>query len=800
MASAVFENLLVQVDTVTRMPQGQGLRALSARLASWAVAVALLAMPTSAAAIAGPPSGLSPRLAELSKISDRTASQADLAAKLGLAPGDGDMARQGNRVLAYVRFDYGAVAALDQLRGTGAKIVDVSRRYQTITVAAKPGELRDIAGVARVAGVSPVHAPIVAGAGTAGPVASVSEPCFGAATSEGDLQLSAMAARDGFEVDGSGVKVGILSDSFNRDKTADTSASMDVKTGDLPGPENPCGYTTPVQVLDDSAVGGEDEGRAMAQIVHDLAPGASLAFATAFKDELSFAKNIVKLAEAGATVIADDVFYTEEPFFQDGPIAVAVNEVVEGGATYFSAAGNDNLVDNQGRDIASWEAPAYRDSGSCPASLVALSEEIEELELTLELEGPGTGLHPEHCMDFNPGPGKDQTFGITVSNGATLFADLQWAEPREGVSDNIDAYLLNAKGEAVTGSIESNIAGTQQPVELIEWENDTGAKAQVQLVINRYKGTENPPLKFALLQNGGGVTATEYPESSGGDTVGSTIFGHSGAASAVGVGAVPFNDSEEPEEYSSHGPVTHYFGPVTGSNAPAEPIAGSPEVIAKPDVVATDGGANTFFGFCQSHVWRFYGTSAAAPHAAAVAALEREADPLATPEEVRQAQTENTLPVGAFPPEAVGAGLVDAPEAISGLLSVGFPGGTQFAPPEPENCNLPSPPGPSPSPTGPSGPQTSTNQQVPTTFFRHRPPRVILTRKRIVREVFRFGSDESGATFACRIDGGLFRVCPERLVRRFGVGLHTLRVVARDASGDGDRTPAVYRFRVKRIS
>ncbi len=615
----MFEKSLVGADTVTGMPEVQGLRAIVARLACGVLAGALLAVPASAAAAAGPTVDLSPQLAELAKPSGLTASHIGLAEKLGLAPGEGNTVRRGNRVFAYVRFDHGATAALDELRGTGAKIVDASRRYQTITVAARPDELRDVAGVAGVAGVSPVHAPIVAGVGGAGPVASAFEPCFGAATSEGDLQLNAMAARDGFEVDGSGVKVGILSDSFNRDKAADTSASTDVNTGDLPGPGNPCGYTSPVQPLDDTALGGEDEGRAMAQIVHDLAPGASLAFATAFKSELSFAKNIVKLAEAGATVIADDVFYTEEPFFQDGPIAVAVNEVVEGGATYFSAAGNDNLVDNSGRDIASWEAPEYRDSGSCPASLVALSKEIEDEEL--ELEGPGTGLHPDHCMDFDPGPGEDETFGITVSSGATLLADLQWAEPREGVADNIDAFLLNAKGESLTGSIESNIAVTQQPVELIEWENNTGSKAQVQLVINRYKGTEDPPLKLALLQNGGGVTATEYPESSGGDTVGPTIFGHSGAASAVGVGAVPFDDSEEPERYSSHGPVTHYFGPVTGSKTPAKPL-GSPEIIAKPDVVATDGGANTFFGSCESHVWRFYGTSAAAPHAAAVAALE----------------------------------------------------------------------------------------------------------------------------------------------------------------------------------
>ena len=65
--------------------------------------------------------------------------------------------------------------------------------------------------------------------------------------------------------------------------------------------------------------------------------------------------------------------------------------------------------------------------------------------------------------------------------------------------------------------------------------------------------------------------------------------------------------------------------------------------------------------------------------------------------------------------------------------------------------------------------------------------------------VFRFGSDEADVSFACRIDGGLFRPCPERLARRFSVGSHVVRVVARDAAGNGDRTPAVFRFRVKRV-
>ena len=106
---------------------------------------------------------------------------------------------------------------------------------------------------------------------------------------------------------------------------------------DLPGAGNPCGYTTPVDVLEDLSPEAEgeatDEGRAMAQIVHDLAPGLAAGLRLRLQRRTDFANNIERLAApvrrrgAGATVIADDVTYIEEPFFQDGPVGVAIDKV-----------------------------------------------------------------------------------------------------------------------------------------------------------------------------------------------------------------------------------------------------------------------------------------------------------------------------------------------------------------------------------------------------------------------------------------------------------------------------------------
>ena len=778
-------------DTVKEMPPGRTVRCHGAWSSIAAVGAICAFAPAAGAAADRPGAGdLSARLVELAKPSVRTAPRAEQAARLSVArEGPGSLLRQGNRVLVDVRFGQGAAAGLDGLRAAGAKIVHLSRRYQTVTVAARPFALTRLDDLVGVRSVTEVLTPLVHQAGSPGPVTSVYTPCFGAETSEGDDQLRAALARAKFEVDGSGAKVGILSDSFDQDPFTPTGAAEDVASGDLPGPGNPCGHVTPVDVLEDFG-GGEasDEGRAMAQIVHDLAPGAALSFATAFTGEMAFADNIRALAVAGADTIVDDVSYFEEPFFQEGPIGVAVAEVTASqDVAYFSAAGNSNLIDAEGNDVASWEAPEFRDSLVCPASVVALSELLEEIG--------EAGLDPSHCMDFDPGVQTDRTFAISVPSGAELLVDLQWAEPWEGVSTDLDAFLLDSEGEIVAESISRNGA-IQRPFEIFAWENRTGAAATVRLAINRFAGGM-PRLKFVLLQDGSGTVATEYPKSSGGDVVGPTIFGHNGAEAAMTLGAIRYNTTTKPESFSSRGPVTHYFGPFK-EGIPAEELS-SPNVLAKPDAVATDGGANTFFGSCVGNVWRFFGTSAAAPHAAAAAALEREAEPAADATAVREAQLEAADPVGSSPESAVGKGLTDAFGALEELLGPPSLGKEPEQAPPPGPCLPPRKPTPPPgSPLGPIANATSDTKR-PQTFFRKHPPRVIRTRGRKARAVFRFGSDEEGVTFVCRVDGGLPRFCAERLARRFSLGKHAVRVKAIDIAGNVDRTAAVYRFRVKRI-
>ena len=91
------------------------------------------------------------------------------------------------------------------------------------------------------------------------------------------------------------------------------------------------------------AISGSDEGRAMLQIAHDIAPGAQLYFRSGFHTAGDFAKGIKELRDAGCKIIVDDITYSTEPFFKDGVVAKTVDEVKSaagGGVSYFSSAGN----------------------------------------------------------------------------------------------------------------------------------------------------------------------------------------------------------------------------------------------------------------------------------------------------------------------------------------------------------------------------------------------------------------------------------------------------------------------------
>ena len=522
-----------------------------------------------------------------------TLSVDDQAAALSVVPdGPGSLMRNAEgKLLVYIGVTDVSESTQQELRSAGAEITHVSEQYLTVTAYVDISHLTALEGLQGVSGVREVLRP------------QTSSTCpQGISVSEGDTQLNAALARSNYGLSGSGVKVGVLSDSYSM-TTTPTSAATDVSTGDLPGTTNTCsGSSTPVNVLgDDPYTGGTDEGRAMLQIVHDLAYGATLSFYTAEGGITAFASNITSLRNtAGADIITDDITYFEEPFFQEGPVNVAISTVVNNGALYFTSAGNNNFILGA-NNVGSYEAPSYRPT-ACP---------------------PGLSYPGDSCHNFEPGAGVNSGSGITLPNSCTIKVDFQWNEPWYGLSDDFDIYLLNDSGVAVASSTLRNFTRPfQSPYEFFSYTNANSSPQHYRIVITRYLGSGTPRLKYIFFQNGNTCpTDVQYNVSNGGDILGPTIMGHSATSSGFSVAAVPYNNSAAAEGYSSHGPATHYFGPVVGTT-PAAAI--TPQMIQQPDFAATDGGCNTFFGNYSNGCYRFYGTSAAAPHAAGVTALLRQ--------------------------------------------------------------------------------------------------------------------------------------------------------------------------------
>jgi hypothetical protein len=803
---------------------------LKKRVALLACVPALLGLAPGFAAAAEPllqgaaaeATPLTPDLATLAEPAVAAAPEARQAEAMALpVEGPGSLVREGGDVVVEAHFEGGVLAWIGALEAAGATVLAASARYQTVALSVAPEDLEALAEVPALESVEPSYEPVFYGAeeeeagggAVTGATTSATSNGLcegGSVISQAMTQLNVAAARGTFGARGAGQTIGVISDSFDTATTAigggvlASHAAEDEASNDLPGPESTCsGQQVPVDVIAEGPAESTDEGRAMLQVIHDLAPHAELAFATAYSTELQFAENIERLARpvivggGGADVIVDDVSYYAEPFFQDGPVAVAIQKVTEEGVTYLTAAGNDNLFESgTSNEIASWERSEFKDA-ECLGPVAAV-----------------VGQASSNCMNFAP-TGADTTFGITVKGNSTLTVDLQWAEPWNGVDSDLDAYLLNASGKAILkrDTTRNGTGGVNQPSALIQWANSSAAAVEVQLVIDRCIHNCNPSasagakprVKFALLENGDGVARTEYPESDeeAGIQVGPTIYGHAGAAAAITLAAVNYERSAStptrPESYSSRGPVTHYFGPVIGNAAAVELVP--PEELEKPNVTATDCASTTFFASLASDGWHFCGTSEAAPHAAAIAALMRQAQPAATPDPILAALESSATPFTVVnEPAAVGAGLVNAEAAITAI------GGSPVADPASavvgavQRTAAVQGTGVTPTVEQPAATTTAgKSKATPKARIVTHPKALERTRKASVVGRFRFAADQGGVTFLCRVDGAAQRVCGARFQRRFKIGRHVVKVRAVASSDGSTSAPVTFRFRVQRV-
>ncbi len=456
----------------------------------------------------------------------------------------------------------------------------------------------------------------------------------GSVLSEGDAAHRGPQAR-ALGASGAGVTVGVISDSINR---AGGGVAGSQSSGNLPGPaSSPPGQ---VQVLLDGSPGSSDEGRAMAEIIFDGAPGIRNMLFTTGQGAATRAAGIDNLVRAGAKVIADDTFQITEPFFQDGIIAQAVDRAKAAGVTYLVSAGN--------RARQSWEgtyAPTTDPRGVSPSA-----------------------------NDFDTGPAADAVQTIGTFTNRTMFIELQWDEPFTQASTDlaIDVFAINAGTPSYAFTADTDNIATGIPHEFTSI-TVTGT-ATVGISIRRKSGTRTPFMKYIV---GGTQTFTIAEHDTSSNAIDPDA---SSARGALTVAASPFGTPAIPEAFSSRGPAFKLFD-VNGNRLAA------PEVRAKPDLAAADGVATSVAGFNP-----FFGTSAAAPSAAGVAALILSARPDLSVDAVAAilkdpARTIDCTLTPGLPDTDCGFGFVLADGAVSAALDATPPAVTPSVSPAPDGAN-----------------------------------------------------------------------------------------------------------------
>ena len=407
----------------------------------------------------------------------------------------------------------------------------------------------------------------------------------GIAQTQGDTAMRSHLVRNGYGLTGNNIKVGVLSDSYNT--LTGTAAAADVANGDLPGPGNPVN-SNPVQVLLDYPYGRRtDEGRAMLQIIHDVAPKAKLAFRTGFLTPGDFAQGIRQLADSACNVIVDDITFITEPFFRQGVVEKSIQAVTANGVSYVTAAGNFGAKSYTGIF-----QPA---SGSLPSGLTGKAHDF----------GGGDIFQ------------NDSLKGSLLTPGIYTIV-LQWEDDiyslgnNTGTVNDLDIYLTDNNGVTLFGFNRNNLGG--DPIEVLPFTVTANTATNILIVNSSASSTSTTSnIRFKYVVFRGDLKINEYNQGN------STIVGQGNAVDAITVGAALYSNTPE---YGVN-PTLASFSSRGGT--PVNNV-----IRNKPDFVGPNG-VNTTVNFNSidyegDGIPNFFGTSAAAPHVAAAVALMMEAN------------------------------------------------------------------------------------------------------------------------------------------------------------------------------
>jgi subtilisin-like proprotein convertase family protein len=470
---------------------------------------------------------------------------------------------------------------LAAIQSAGGTIISSLPAYQTLQAVLPLASLESLATRAEVRFIRPAQ-----------------KGMRNSVTSEGDTTHQAIQARANFGATGAGIKVGVLSDSIDNGAGALAAA---IASGDIDG--------TNTFILSGQGGTGEAEGLAMCEIVHDLAPRATICFATAEPNDAQMAANILGLAQNGCKVIIDDYCFPDEPPFQDGVIAQAVKTVSDMGVVYFSCARNSGNKDDG--TSSTWEGDF--------------------------VNGGSAGTYGQAFHAFASGT----NYNPIGNGGYSFFADLFWSDPLGASTNDYDLYMLDSSANIVYSSDNSQ-DGSEDPYEHID--DPAQLSYGYSLVVVLYSGTG----RFLHLDFGRGrlqiSTAGCIRGHNACDAANAFTVAATPAAASEGVGCPtgpypnPFNALNVVELFSSDGPRRMFYNPDGTPITPGNFSATGGRVLAKPEFTAADGVTTTPPGFAP-----FFGTSAASPHAGAIAALVLSYNPSLTPAQVRTVLTNSCI-------------------------------------------------------------------------------------------------------------------------------------------------------------
>ena len=427
----------------------------------------------------------------------------------------------------------------------------------------------------------------------------------GSVQSEGDAVMKSDELRTALGVDGAGVTIGVISDGV-----AGLATSQGL--GDLPAVDT---STCNVVLESPTASAAGAEGTAMLEIIHDVAPAASLIFGhfgfSYSGTALDFNAAVDCLAEHADIVVDDIGWFGVGPY--DGTSFLSENtaDALNGPGPirgYFTAVGNQAQDHYQDQFVASGTVL----TGFDIVSDFPLPE--EDTWVLHEFDAFGGPKGTKHA-EAVPAPADGNR--VVLGAGSQMTVILVWDDPWGTAPNDYDLFIREDGIVSVCGGDFQTDDGSVEslPVEACTWENPGPGDADLDIVIGNFLG-EAAPVEFDMFLLCDNCSDLGNGNSLDFNTAGSSVSNQSDAggspASVISVGAVDLNDTNAIRPYSSRG--------LTEDGR------------VKPDLVTSDGvcvtGSGGFGqGSCQGSGKRFFGTSAAAPHAAAVAALLLECNP-----------------------------------------------------------------------------------------------------------------------------------------------------------------------------